>query len=267
MNKLIIADIKKLGRVLGLGIVLTTTSLDSCNSAVSYIEDQTEIYDYIDSNDGDVRIKPQELEVLGEDFKLVVEYSLDENTEKKWRVTANKEINTKVYTKGLPKDTKVWIDNVHTDISIVASKERMNGIKQDSIDDRIHNSLMYGFPVSDDRFYYANMKVEGQNDDFITGSFYGFKDSSVGITEEKRYEEYDYLRAGVYANMISSSYGLLIQKGDDEPYGVDVSSNILVLVNNEIKTVDEDGKTEVHIFDQYGNHEVKKVEEKEKVKK
>ncbi len=259
MKKFGIKDVKKFRKVLGLSIALTTASMTcGCGDKV-VIEDQTEIYDYIDSNDGDIRIKPQVLEVPGEDFNLVVEYSLDEDTSKKWKITANKEIFTKTYTKGLPDDTKVWIDNIHTDISIVSSYECMDGITQDSLDDRIHNSLMYGFPISDNVCHYANSKIQGQNKDFIEGSYWGFEGYGSGEIKQKRYEESDYLSKGVYANLITSSYGLLIQKGDNEPYGVDVPSNILILINNEITKTDDSGEKTTYIYDRYGN-----CEEKEK---
>ena len=99
----------------------------------------------------------------------------------------------------------------------------MNGITQDSMDDRIHNSLMYGFPISDTVSFYAVNEIEGQNDTFIHGSSLGFSGYSSGYVDEERYVETDYLEGGVYANKISSAYGLLIQNGDNEPYGVDVS--------------------------------------------
>lgn len=39
----------------------------------------------------------------------------------------------------------------------------MNGILQDTMDDRIHNSLMLGFPISDDVCHIGINQIEGQN--------------------------------------------------------------------------------------------------------
>lgn len=265
MNKLVIKNMSKMKQILGFSIALSLTTLTGCGEE-AVIEDKTEMYDYIDSNDGELRIKPQEIEVPGEKFKLRVEYKLDEDTKKKWSITANKEISVKVNTEGLEDNTKVWIDTIHTDISTVAKKEAMDGIPQDSIDDHIHNGLMYGFPISDDVNYYANWKIEGMNKDFIEGSYYGFESSGKGEISQKRYTETDYLKKSVYANMIASSYGLLIQKGDAEPYGVDASSELLVLINNRVTTIDDDGTMKTYIYNRDGEETLEK-EEKVKVKK
>ena len=100
-------------------MVLSFTGCD----AVVYNDSIEEVYDVIDSQGENVSILPQVLDVPGEDFKLVIEYSLDEDASKKWTITDNKKLFTRVYTKGLEEGTKVYIDNVHTDVSIVSTKE------------------------------------------------------------------------------------------------------------------------------------------------
>ncbi len=187
-------------------------------------------YDVIDSQGENVKILPQEIEVPGENFKLVIEYYLDEDSSRKWTITDNKKLYTKVYTKGLPEGMKVWIDNVHTDVSIVASRETMNGILQDTMDDRIHNSLMYGFPISDSVHFYGVNIIEGQNDTFIKGSYRGFNGYSSGTVEEKRYTEKKYLESGVYGNKIVSSYGVSKKNTN----GVKLSADVLDVIDSKI---------------------------------
>lgn len=260
MEKLKIKNGKKLKAALGLTIVLTTMSLTGCGEDV-YVPDAEEKYDILDLED---RYLKQTLTVPEEDFKLVIEYVPGEEVEK-WTVTDNKELYTKVYTEGLPADTKVWIDNVHTDISLIATRGTMNGITQDSMDDRIHNSLMYGFPISDTTTFFGDTKIEGENSTFITGSSYGFNGYNSGSITERRHSEKEYLEAGVYANKISSAYGLLIQKGDNEPYGKDVSADIAVLIDNEVTMIDDDGEKTTYIFERDGSCE--EVKPKTKTKK
>lgn len=255
---------KKVKSLIAAGLILTTAgSLTGCiYTEIPY--DATADYDFIDTNNDEVKIEPQVLDVPGEEFKLVVEYYLDDVTSKKWRVTDNKKIYTKVYTQGLEEGKKVYIDNVHTDTSIVSTKETMNGITQDSMDDRIHNSLMYGFPISDTVYFYAVNEIEGQNDTFIRGSSLGFNGYSSGTIEEERYTETDYLSGGVYANKIASVYGLLIQSGDEEPYGVDVSSDVLVLVSNVVEYNYEDGSKVIRIYNRDGSYSKETVKVKTK---
>lgn len=219
-------------------------------------DDATAVYDTIDTTGENVTIEPQVLDVPGEDFKLVVEYSLDANASKKWKITDNKKITTTVYTKGLKEGTKVYIDTVHTDTTIVASYEELNGITQDSMDDRIHNSLMYGFPIDDKTPLICINEIEGQNDTFISGYTSGYNGYTNGSISERRRTEEEYLEKGVYGNKISSSYGLLIQKGDNEPYGVDISSDVIVIASNTIIKEKNDGTQKIYTYERDGSYTV-----------
>lgn len=246
---------------IGLSTAMIGCMFTGCYATVT--DDATAIYDTIDSTGENVTIEPQVLDVKGEDFKLVVEYSLDDNSAKKWKITDNKKITTTVYTKGLPEDVKVYVDNVHTDTTLVASKETMNGITQDSMDDRVHNSLMYGFPINDTTPLICINEIEGQNETFISGYCHGLNGMTSGTVTEKRYEEEDYLENGVYGNKISSSYGLLIQKGDNEPYGIDVSSDVVILASNTIVKEKADGTQKIYTYNRDGSYT---LTEKTKVK-
>lgn len=251
--KVEIGNKKKLAAVLLAATITWSTQTGCIEHEVTIVPDATEQYDTIDSTSPEEAFKPQIIDVPGEDFKLVIEYALEGDASKEWRITSDKKIYTKVYTKGLPAGKKVYIDNVHTDTTIISTYPEMNGITQDSMDDRIHNSLMYGFPISDTTCFYAVNEIEGQNDTFISGSSIGFNGYSSGSIDERRHTEREYLQKGVYANKIASVYGLLIQNGDDEPYGVDVSADVVVLVNNKITKETENGKQKVYVYDRKGN--------------
>lgn len=246
---------KALKKVLGASMIIASTSIISGCGEKTLTEDVTKIYDTIDSNNDSGKIVPQYAKVKGEDFQLVVESSLDKEDSKNWTITSNKQILSKVYTKGLPADTKVWIDNIHTDTYLVATEEKMNGIKQDSMDDHSHSSNVLGFPISDTMSYYGFNEIEGQDKDFIEGASYGFDNYESGHIEQKRHTESDFLSEGVYANEISTIYDLWVQKGDNEPYMTTAKSTIIVLVYNEVKT-EENGKVKVYRYDRYGNSEM-----------
>lgn len=250
--KIKIKNAEKLTALLLSGTIALST-LAGCGKTYVVVPDATEKYDTIDGSNVAEAFKPQVLDVPGENFKLVIEYSLDEKTAAEWRITSDKKIYTKVYTQGLTEDTKVYIDNVHTDTTIVSSYASMNGITQDTMDNRIHNSLMLGFPISNTTPFYAVNSIEGQNDTFISGTTLGINGYTSGTVIEKRYTEDVYLKYGVYGNKIASVYGLLIQKGDEEPYGVDVSSDVVVLASNTITCEDITGKQKVYVYDRKGN--------------
>lgn len=150
---------------------LLTFSLSGCSVPRELGTDRTGIdilkSDGEEKNSGDLESGIiQELEVPGETFKLLVNYSVNKDTI--WRVNDTKNLNMKILTKGLPKGVEVYIDNIHADTTIVSDKARYDGILQDSMDDRIHNSLMLGFPISDTVSYYGTNIIEGQNKEFLT---------------------------------------------------------------------------------------------------
>lgn len=260
--KIEIKNNKKLTAILLAGaITLSTISITGCISPssekTSTEQEQTsppEVieYDIVDSSDIKEAFKPQILDVPGEDFKLVIEYNLDPDSSKEWHTTADKKIYITVYTKDLPEKTKVYIDNVHTDTKLISTYPNMNGITQDTSDDEIHNNLMYGFPISNTTKYNAINIIEGQTISFISSPSYGSDTTEKSISEE-RYTEDEYLKHGVYANKISSIYGLLIQKGNDEPYGVDVSSDVIVLVTNILTQETITGREKTYVYDRNGN--------------
>lgn len=242
---------RKIRNVLASSVVLGTLALTGCAKR-ELAEDVESAYDVFDVNGG---VK-QVIDVPGEEFKLVVEYSADLNDESEWTITAPKKLTTKTYTQGLNNDTKVYIDNIHTDVSTVSDYTMMNGILQDTMDDRIHNSVMLGFPIANDVYHIGINQIEGQNDTFISGTCYAFNGNGGGSLKEQRFEEGDYLEKGVYGSLISSSYGLLIQKGDNEPYGVDVDSTVIVYADNEVQIEDEDKKKIItYRYDRNGNKE------------
>ena len=200
-------------------------------------------YDIIDTMDTEALKKglQQVIEVPGENFKLVVEYKCELQEGERWIVTSDKKINMEVRTDGVDDTTtKVYIDNIHTDTTICSRFPTVDGITQDSMDDRIHNSLMLGFPIADDVSYVGINEIEGQNQTFISGAYMGFNGYSSGSVSERRYKESEYLEKGVYANKITSIIDLIIVKGDQQRT-VSVPSEVQVSVWPFIQVINEEG--------------------------
>ena len=200
-------------------------------------------YDVIDTMNNDLATTgiQQVLDVPGENFKLVVNYKCVLEDNARWTVTSDKEMYMDVCTDGLDPDTKVFIDNVHIDTTIRSYYPAVDGITQDTMDDRIHNSQMVGFPISDTNTYSNVNVIEGQNESFMSGSYYGFYGYGSGNISQKRYVESDYLRRGVYANKINSVIDLIIEKADGTTTCVSVPSTIGVSVWPYIEQVNSNG--------------------------
>ena len=213
-----------------------TLSLTGCSEEMGSDVSQYDVLSTNEDTDNVLSGVDQVLDVRGEEFKLKINYS---SGEKEWRISSDKELNMDICTVGLPSNVSVYIDNIHTDTSIVSTRANFDGIKQDSMDDRIHNSQMIGFPVSDSVHYYGINEIEGENDEFISGFTYGYNGNSSGAIVERRRLESEFLKQGVWANKIDSVIDLIVvDDNKNEVRTVSVSSSLLVEVNNKIKLKD-----------------------------
>ena len=232
----------------GVLILTATISLSTLSGCVEKELAPQEEYDIvkeitIDNNGLSTTGLKQELEVPGETFTIITEYRRDNSEDRQWLVTADKFLYLTVYTKGLPDDTEVYIDNIHIDTSIVSKYASVNGIIQDTMDDRIHNSQMIGFPIGNDIRYYGVNAIEGCNQDFIKGTFYGYNGYSSGTIKEKRYTEADYRELKVYANKFQIVIDLLIKGPNDKDYrNVSINTDFIVEVSQEPIEYEKNGK-------------------------
>jgi len=224
-------------------LVLAASSTFSLTGCIEREMAPQEEYDVVIQGDDDSFSKGlvQTLDVPGESFKLVTEYNCDSASKREWRITSDKFLYYSVKTSGLPEGTEVYIDNAHFDTSIKSKYASVDGILQDSMDDRVHSSQLIGFPVSDTTIYYGVNAIEGCNQDFINGTFYGYNGYSSGSIEEKRYTESDYIEMGVYANKVVIIYDLLIKGPNDKDfYNVSVATDFIVPITSTQNTIEKE---------------------------
>jgi len=212
------------------------------------------IYDTIDTNTDSESLEngyTQIKEVNGEKFNLSINYKCDLEENENWTITGDKTLIMTIKTEDLPDGYKVYIDNIHTDTSIIASKAVFNGVQQDSMDDRIHTSLLLGFPINDTVSYNGENKIQGQNDTFIQGTAYAYNGTGSSSVTERRRLESDYLENGVYGNKISSVIDLLIHDpsmDEGEYRAVSVSSDVVIKCCNYVELLDKDGNISYKVF-------------------
>ena len=248
-----------------VGILALLLLLSGCQENRQLATNYNIEYDIIDTTDETLLREGinQTLDVPNEDFKLKVNYKCLLNEGEKWTITGDKQIFSEIYTEGLPEDYEVYVDNVHIDTTIRSIYATIDGITQDSMDDRLHAGLILGFPIADDNKYGNICNIEGQNEKFIEATSQGFngcftttnsteiridgvETTYVHLDERRRTEE-EYLWGGVYANKIDAVIDLIIVKPKKE----------LVQKEDENgnKLYDEDGKpvmVEVQVYDKEG---------------
>jgi len=226
-------------------LVLAASSMFSLTACEGKEMAPEEEYDVVIQGDDSSFSKglTQTLDVPGQSFKLVTEYNCDSASKREWRITSDKFLYYSVKTSGLLEGTEVYIDNVHIDTSVKSKYASVDGILQDSMDDHVHSSQLVGFPVSDTTLYYGVNAIEGCNQDFIKGTFYGYNGYSSGEIEEKRYTESDYIEMGVYANKIQIVYDLLVKGPNDKDFSnISVATDFIVpITESEIKYQYDDG--------------------------
>jgi hypothetical protein len=253
----------------GAGILLCAQMfavgiMSGCSSELAPSQDNLDILSANDDSNLSNGLKKgvtQVLDVEGEKFKLVVNYSSGVDV---WRINDTKTLNMEIKTKDLPKDFLCYIDNIHSDTSIISTKAQFNGIMQDTMDDHVHSSQLVGFPISDTKSYVGENKIEGQNETFIKGYGYGNQYYSSSTIGQKRYLESDFLSDGVWANKIDSVIDLIIvDKNTKEVLRcVSVDSTLGVEVNDKV-TFQKDGREVTYDYDRDGSYK----EVKTKVKK
>lgn len=226
-----------------LTFVLTTTLLSTvgCGEKELVADEQ---YDIIDTSKSSLEHGLEKrIDIPREDFKLVVNFSCDDTSKREWRITSDKFLYMNIHTSGLEDGTQVYIDNIHIDTSIKSKYAVMDGIVQDSMDDRIHNSLMLGFPINNNTYYYGVNAIEGCNQDFIQGTYYGYNGYSSVEIEQKRYTESDYMDLGVWGNKISVVIDLLVKHENELEFSnVSVCTDFVVAITNLNINIDEEQK-------------------------
>lgn len=185
----------------------------------------------------------QTIPVNGEEFSLSIMYDTENYPTDQWAITEAKNLGIEVKTTEMPDDTKVFIDNVHIDSSILSMEPEFNAIPTDSMDDNTHTSLYPGFPISNDISYYGIFSIRGYSETLISGysrgyytKRYGFG-STKGTTKEKRVTEQDLKEALVYGQKFQIVYDLWIQKENYKfPYMQSVISEFIIPTEFYVKS-------------------------------
>lgn len=136
-----------------------------------------------------------------EDFMLFTEYSTSYDTSR-WRITGSKEIKIRAWPS--PTEAQVMIEHVHIDCSIRATKAGIDGLIQDSMDDKLHVGVQPGFWITPDYPYETHFAIEGFSKFLREGWIYYWSGYGQGRQTEVRLTERNLRReGGAYASQIS----------------------------------------------------------------
>ncbi len=134
-----------------------------------------------------------------------------------WHITDSKTLNLRAQlVKG--DDAVVLIENMHADVNLQSTKQALDGIPQDSMDDRLHVGTQPGFLVTKTFPYEETFSIEGFSETLING--WGFAISGNGASDisEERLTEKNLLKNGVFANLFTIVWDVLILDPDTGLY-------------------------------------------------
>jgi len=135
-----------------------------------------------------------------------------------WRITDNKNVDISMRILEQPENTTVMIEHMHADCIIFANQSQtINGLTQDSMDDKMHVGEQEGFYISPEYNYNCVFAIEGyaeiftRNWGFICGSYGTISSSRERLTES------NLIYHGAEGSEFMVVFDLLI-KNDGEEY-------------------------------------------------
>lgn len=199
-------------------------------------EDRVAVPDYLPILINDLESGELIIENEVEDFILVAKYSTDYDATK-WRITDSKTLLMQVFIEDLPENATIMIEHMHTDISLKSKYEGMDGMLQDSMDDKLHTGDQLGFWVTEDYPYENIFAIEGYSQTLIDG--WGWMIGSYGsmnIKEERLTENNLKTDGGVYGNKVQVVYDVLIKYEGEQYYHTrSIVNEFLIPIGEKIK--------------------------------
>ena len=181
-------------------------------------EEKVTVPDYLPVLINDLESGELIIENEVENFTLVAKYSTDYDATE-WRITDSKTLLMQVYAEDLLENATIMIEHMHADISLKSKYAGMDGMLQDSMDDKLHTGEQLGFWITEDYPYENIFAIEGYSQTLIDG--WGWMVGSYGsmsIREERLTENNLVDEGGVYGNKIQIVYDILIKYEGEQYY-------------------------------------------------
>ncbi len=131
-----------------------------------------------------------------------------------WKITDNKDLLLFLEVVSQPSDVIVYVEHMHADVTIHAYEEQLDGLLQDTMDDKLHAGDQPGFWIDPDHRYEEIFAVKGYSKWLIEGWMWFYSGWGSGKTDERRLTEENIIKAGAVGSQITVVYDILIEKDD-----------------------------------------------------
>lgn len=166
------------------------------------------------------------------DIIIKTTYSTDYSV-KEWRITDNKTIRIELNIIENPSNVEMYIENMHADIFVEATRDYVDGIKQDTMDDRLHSGVQSGFYVSLKHSYEEVFSIEGYSKFLTEAWMFMWSGFGYGSQREVRLTEKNLVSYGVYGSEIVVIYDILLRDETGFLYKVFIRDVFIVSLNGE----------------------------------
>ena len=195
--------------------IITITALISLTGCIE--EETSLVPDYLPTLLNDLENGQLTITNNIENITFQTKYSTPYNTSA-WRITDSKTLTMELFLQSAPHNTTIFVEHVHCDINLKAKYAGVDGMLQDTMDDKLHSGNQPGFWISENHSYKNIFAIEGYSQTIIDG--WGWMVGSYGamnIRSERLTEKNLMNEGGVYGSKIQIVYDILI-KYDNEPY-------------------------------------------------
>jgi len=150
-------------------------------------------------------------------IKIHTFYNTD-YAEGQWKITDNKNVDIWLFVDEQPKGTTILVEHMHADCMICSNRTEINGIRQDTMDDKLHTGPQEGFYVSPIYPYNEVFAVEGYTQYLL--SIWGYMWGNFGWMSggEDRLDEENLQRLGAKGSEFAIVFDLLIRHEGEQFY-------------------------------------------------
>lgn len=199
-----------------LSILCIAMLLTGCDEMLDTYEDtDTPRLDVSQENN-----KLEKIHTITDQLTIKTYYSTINYDTKKWLITDNKTVNMNLAILNAPEGTEVFVEHVHADVAIAATKMHLNGLVQDSMDDTFHGNgtIQPGWFVTKEHPYEETFSIEGYSQLLIEGYGYYVGGYGYNSTGTNRMTESRLKSKGAYGNQLTIVYNLAIKYPGEEYY-------------------------------------------------
>ena len=206
------------------------------NSTTSVISKDGQVQDKIVVEKKTLSVK-HDISVDGKNIPVTTSYAIDKDRLNNWKFTYQSVIDLSIKQDSDENQGKydLKVNNVYSDVSIIGSKLRTNGIRQDSLNMSYNTLPLGGVDFNATNAYTIPFQVEGMNQ--TETSYYAY--NGYGSSETSRITESDLQEHGALGAKLNVVWSILVTDKETGHSYVQTVTDKIGLPTKTIKDTDK----------------------------